>query len=434
MRLLPLLFAGLLGAATAHAQVSVSGFGTVGYAVSDKPYAYQRFVDQAGTFNRDTVLGLQVDARLSEQFSFVAQAKLAPSIRNDSGWDPTLTWAFLAWRPHNELLLRLGRFRVPYYLNSANLDVGVTYEPAQLPPELYSISTTNETNGVSITKNWTLPEGEVTLDGYWGVSNSYWRFFFRDGVPSIGSPPQVAIFMPTRIDSKGLALTLAHQENTFRAGFHQADVTRRDGEDFTAGFDKIMLTPSQGFYPPSDNFPLSPGYVLPTRSSLRFNIFTLGFDVGLGHDFRLIGEYARRANIKAPASGADTHGGYLSLQRKVGPWHPYLTVSRLKSTDDSLDLYLNVNGNRVTSPPLPSAGLAATVNSTQRLNADRLVVYDQGTLALGTSYLLSPTQKIKAEWAVTRIGKVSDFVDAATGRDVAHANIHVLSLSYNFTF
>jgi hypothetical protein len=34
-----------------------SGFGTVGVAVSDQPYKYQRFIDNQGTFKRDTVLG-----------------------------------------------------------------------------------------------------------------------------------------------------------------------------------------------------------------------------------------------------------------------------------------------------------------------------------------------------------------------------------------
>jgi opacity protein-like surface antigen len=40
-----------------------SGFGTLGYAQSDQPVNYQRFIDEKGTFKRDSVLGAQVDAR-----------------------------------------------------------------------------------------------------------------------------------------------------------------------------------------------------------------------------------------------------------------------------------------------------------------------------------------------------------------------------------
>ncbi|KAB2926206.1 MAG: hypothetical protein F9K30_06830 [Dechloromonas sp.] len=42
-----------------------SGFATVGYAISDKPYRYQRVIDEHGTFARDSVLGIQLDARVS---------------------------------------------------------------------------------------------------------------------------------------------------------------------------------------------------------------------------------------------------------------------------------------------------------------------------------------------------------------------------------
>lgn len=409
----------------AQAQVSATGFGTIGYTVSDRPYSYQRFVDNAGTFNRDSVLGLQIDARINEQFSFVVQGKLSPSTKNDSGWDPTLTWAFLAWRPDNDLLLRLGKVRVPFYLNSANLDVGVTYDPAQLPPELYSISPTNETNGFSFSKNWAASDTDINLDGYWGVSNSYWRFHVRDDLTALGGPPANNVFVPTRIDSKGLALTLTRNENTLRFGYHRASVSKRDGTQFRPDFSFIPVGMGQGYYTVDGSGK--------SHEELLFNIFTLAFDLGLAHDIRLIGEYARRINQTAPQGGPDTHSGYLSLQKKIGPWNPYVTVSRLVSTDRSLDLYEAVNTNRVTSPPVPPA-TTVLINASQRIAADRLVVYDQGTLAIGTSYLLSPTQKIKAEWAVTRVGKVSNFIDTPSGKDIAHQNISVFSLSYNFTF
>ncbi len=39
----------------------VVGFGTVGYAESDQPVNYQRFIDEKGSFKRDSVLGAQVE-------------------------------------------------------------------------------------------------------------------------------------------------------------------------------------------------------------------------------------------------------------------------------------------------------------------------------------------------------------------------------------
>ena len=74
--LLPTL---LVQAVSAHAvDLAVSGFGTLGYAISDKPYSYQRYLDEQGTFDRDSLLAVQVDAALSRRWSATAQFKFAP--------------------------------------------------------------------------------------------------------------------------------------------------------------------------------------------------------------------------------------------------------------------------------------------------------------------------------------------------------------------
>ncbi len=55
-------------------------------------------------------------------------------------------------------------------------------------------------------------------------------------------------------------------------------------------------------------------------------------------------------------------------------------------------------------------------------------------IALRTSYRVSPTSKVKAEWARTQTGDVSSFVDAPSGGESGHKVINVFSLSYNFVF
>src|SRR5258706_15093215 len=63
---------------------SVSGFGTLGYARSDQPYTYQRFIDKSGTFMRDSLAGLQVDTRFADQFGATVQVEVAPDTANDN--------------------------------------------------------------------------------------------------------------------------------------------------------------------------------------------------------------------------------------------------------------------------------------------------------------------------------------------------------------
>ena len=118
---------GLSAVPAVAVEMSVSGFGTLGYARSDQALNYQAHVNDQGTLKRDSLLGLQVDARLNDQFSVTVQAKVAPSLRSDQGVDGTVSWAFLSWRPANDLLFRAGRLRVPLYLQSENTDVGATF-------------------------------------------------------------------------------------------------------------------------------------------------------------------------------------------------------------------------------------------------------------------------------------------------------------------
>ena len=63
------------------ADFSISGFGTLGYARSDQPYNYQRFIDDSGTFKRDSVAGIQMDAQFADRFGATMQVKACPRHR-----------------------------------------------------------------------------------------------------------------------------------------------------------------------------------------------------------------------------------------------------------------------------------------------------------------------------------------------------------------
>ncbi|MCH2219882.1 MAG: hypothetical protein MK097_06095, partial [Dechloromonas sp.] len=115
-----------------------SGFGTLGYAQSDQPVNYQRFIDEKGTFKRDSIFGVQGDARFSQQWGATVQAKAAPSDHYDTQWQASVAWAFVSWRPSDDWLIRAGKLRLPFMLNTENADVGATYDFVRLPLEVYS--------------------------------------------------------------------------------------------------------------------------------------------------------------------------------------------------------------------------------------------------------------------------------------------------------
>ena len=67
--------------------------------------------------------------------------------------------------------------------------------------------------------------------------------------------------------------------------------------------------------------------------------------------------------------------------------------------------------------------------------ADIIQAYDQESLAVGSSFAVTPSSKLKLEWANTRIGQRSAMVDSPAGGDpVRRQRIQVLSLNYSFVF
>ena len=431
------------GMTAAAAEVSLSGFGTLGYAQSNQPYHYLRFINNGGTVKGDSVVGVQADVKFTESIGATVQGKFAPSMKNDSSWDSTVSWAFLSWRPSNDLLLRLGKQRVSLYLFSESMDVGSTYDFARLPIEMYGSTPTTDYLGGSFSKTWSPDLGELTLDGYTGSTKSGFRFYQRDNVlvPGTGSVPGVN-FRTFTYDSTGMVLTLLRNEDRYRVSMHRPSFTMDPGQSelsYTTlihpadiGLINSQLAPAAGLVSGSAYTVLPQALI----KKLTSQAFTLGAEIKLPQDFRFIGEYARRKMTNAEL-GIDSNGGYVSILKDVGAWTPYVSWGLIKSKSSAIRLYQTINANPGMTALVPIPQLVdavSQINASQRILADALAVYDQNTIALGASYRLSPTQKIKFEWARTHVGVASSFVDAPSFGNVSKQNIDVLSFSYNVVF
>lgn len=407
---------------------SLSGYGTLGYARSDAPNAYQRFIDDAGTFKRDSVLGLQLNAQFNPEWSATVQGKLAPAADSDRDAKATLSWAFLSYRPTDDWLLRAGKLRIPFYLHSENADVGTTFTAARLPVEVYSTAATVDFVGASFARTWQLRDKELVLDGYWGKAHdASWRFHARDPhdatnpLAGLGLPPRLTsdgqpgeFFAKLDTESRGLRLSLQQDDNVFLVGAHRAYTTSRGGPD---------LGPST-YVPVTDPFFGAGTIYLPDANTYKIATTTLhaGVSLGLGQGFRVLGEYVRRKNDGSELA-PDSKGYYLTLQKALGRWTPYLTYAGL--TTKNRDLYRAVNGAQPLHP---------VWNPVERALADVMVVYDQQSWALGTSYAIDARNHVKAEWSVVETGVASSFVDASPGGESGDQRINVFSLSYSFTF
>lgn len=405
--------------------LSLSGFGTAGFALSDQSYSYQRFVTNKGTLKRDSILGLQMDAKLNDEFAITMQGKVAPSLSSDEDLAASVSWAFLSWRPTNDWMIRAGRLRVPLYLASENMDVGTTFDFARLPTEVYTTAQTVDGDGLFVSKTWNADANELTLVGYLATARMNYRFYRRDDVPSL-SLASGSYFVPVKMNAYGMALTLQRGDNTFRVSAHDTYTKITDDQTMPVTFPYVSLSPGLGYYQTSN---LLPGPGVSQENDIHTVVYTLGADMEVGEGFRIIGEYVFR-NVRNVASGPDSMAGYLALLKPVGKWTPYISAARIQSTSRTRDLYNNVNNNRVPNYD----ATAARINASQRAGADGVMAYDQTTLALGTSYRVTPTSKIKAEWARTQTGDMSFFIDAPSGGESGKKVLNVFSLSYNVVF
>lgn len=403
---------------------SYSGYGTVGYVRSDQDYNYQRSINSSGTFRRDTVFGAQVDAQFSSQWSATVQAKVAAADAKERGWEGSLAWAMISYRPTNDWLLRAGKIRAPGYMNSENMDVGVTFDMARLPIEMYSTTPAMDFFGFSASKNWALDIGELNLEGFTGERRSHWRYNYRQGIP--GLVDSGAYYMPIDIKGNSLAMTLRREEDTYRVGYHFGTFTRADGQYIPATFPLVAPFPGISYYQVDNRIP-GPG--VENLKTLGMSVFYLGADVGLPNDFRVIGEYARR-HITLIDYGPNTSSIALALSKRIGAWTPYVSYASIRSGSVQTDWMKKLNKAQVPAWIPQSEQL----NASQKIAADTVTAYDQSTIAIGASYRLSPTSKLKGEWSRVRVGDVSYFVDSPAGSVISQQSINVLSLSYNFVF
>lgn len=398
----------------ADIDVRASGFATLGYAISDQPWRWQRFTDEGGTFWRDSIVGGQLDARWSPDWSATLQLTLAPSTRHERQWAVEAAWAFVSWRPDNDWLVRVGKQRVPIFLNAENRDVGQTYALARLPAEVYAVSPTTDHTGVSLSRTWQRDNGELSVDAYAGRAQISNRMHSRD----LG-----AMYVPVNTDIFGAALTWRGEALSWRMGVHRASSERGDGQPLARGFPFVSPFPGFGYFQVSNEIPGGPG--VRTSSRIVNTVVNLGMDARVAPQWRMVGELARNLQGRTDL-GANTVAGYVAVLHTLGRLTPYVSVARLQSLGSSRRMASALDdAARQTSGSLALA---------QRVAADVIPAFDQTSVGLGAAYALSPSSQLKGEWTHTRIGVRSAMADDPPGERLSQTGVNVLTLTYSVVF
>lgn len=103
-------------------------FGTIGAVYNDSDYTYRKDICQEDgstkdiSFKTDSIAGLQTSLYLNDNFSIIAQGIVKNNYNDEIR--ARLDWAYLKYDTNENLSLKIGRIRTPYYNNSENLNIG----------------------------------------------------------------------------------------------------------------------------------------------------------------------------------------------------------------------------------------------------------------------------------------------------------------------
>lgn len=280
--------------------LKMSGFVTLNYSQSDSDVNFQRFIDKSGTFKSGSIAGIQGDLTLNRKLSATLQVVAAPRLDSDSGVEPSVRWGFLSYSAAPGLKLRVGRQRVPLNQDSKNLDVGATYIPARLSPEVYYNPGFLQVDGFSATQAFFHKDGSQTeLALYAGKTNFSNRVF--------NSTTRQVLFRD--LDVSGRLLSLTHSfddDRSIYASYLDLEVKQQLENGLRVN---------------------SEGYV----ANLGFRVSYAGLDFN-GQMSRSITKSSSLVNgRKFENPRFEANAGNLVVSKTFGKLTPYATVSRYVS-------------------------------------------------------------------------------------------------------
>lgn len=180
---LPLALATLPGAALADDAgkiFTVGGFGTLGVThstIENGDLVVNPFqpngpgTKKSWSVDTDSLLAVQVDAKLNDQWSAVVQ--VVSSQTSDNNYTPHFEWANIKYTFSPDLSLRVGRIALPSFLVSETRLVGYANTWVRAPAETYSLYGLTNSDGVDGRWSQTFGGFKNTVQAWFGRAKGF---------------------------------------------------------------------------------------------------------------------------------------------------------------------------------------------------------------------------------------------------------------------
>jgi hypothetical protein len=342
--LLALPAAGAMGQMTSAAPPSAlrfSGFGTLGLTYHDNDtagaiasYSARSPAESGVSGNLDSVLGLQVDARLGSSTS----ATLQGVARAGDDLHPRLRMGYLRQQLGADTAVRLGRIRSPLYIDSDVWEIGFANLPVRASPPLYNVAGNYLTHIDGADVQWRHPVGPAALlvQGYLGRSKTTQVLY--NAVPEETARAEFTGIrgLALNVNLPSVSMRLSRTWiNRFTLRSSQVDQLN-GGLAFASG--GLLAASANPLLPPPFQAALAAEAAAVQSYSNPFDqapVYTsLGLDANLGA-VRVLGELA---NLDSRSRMVGKYRGYnLIFGYALGNFTPYAGLSKNRRTTPALD-------------------------------------------------------------------------------------------------
>jgi len=377
---------------------SLKAFGTLGAIGTDTDnltFVRDQSQTQGATRdwggNVDSRLGLQVDADFNREFHAMAQWVARDHAGNF--FEQNLDWAFLRWRPRDDLDLRLGRMALDVFLMSDYRNIGYAYLWMRPPEEFYGLHSIYHFDGADIAKKFRVGEGQLTLKGYAGHSSVFDAYDAQYEYMLWGA-------------------NLVYETGNWRArmGYYQVqELKNPEPADHIALLDSLAAT-----WPGIQSVA---NYLRAPDKRAHYGSIGVAYDDGVW-PLQAEVSYMDSALIGFP----NRVNGYLSVGRRFGKLTPY----SLYGFEQSLTRRITI-----PAPPPQSSDLLGLRNDIdQGLNRN----VDQMSLSLGMRWDVYENIDLKAQWSHFWLGGNNSPVQWLYPQPPLPNQVNVWSFSVDFVY
>lgn len=294
-------------------EFDIKTFGTIGAVYNDSSYMYRKDIFQKDgsskdiSFETDSIIGLQTTLGINENFSILLQG-IVNNDYNDK-IKAKLDWGYLKYDGGENITLKIGRIRTPYYKNSDNLNIGYSNLAIRENVEVYGQVPFSSYNGIEVTYTGIVDKYFYTIQAGYGEEELT--------VPIHSLNQEVNV----EIDNM-YALNL-----TFGTPALQARVTYLNADITASNTSLIQLFEGLRTFGLNE---LADKYEFKDTNSKY-----LGFGLFLDYKNILFStEYGQR---RIPSFYADLHGYYATLGYSFDKFIPFITYAKTKMDTQTYD-------------------------------------------------------------------------------------------------